>query len=110
MAINPLLPRIVYAVSNAYGTRPGGGDVSEQGGVFRTTDRGKTWVCLNGDLVRSPLTASCIALNPRDPSRIFVGLRGPGGYRARDLTAWKMMRVRFGAAMFREALLPVRSP
>jgi photosystem II stability/assembly factor-like uncharacterized protein len=81
---------------------PGGGSITYEGdGIYRTTDGGRTWKNLG---LRHSATIGRIAIDPKNPKRIFVAATGslfrPGGdkgvYRTTDggLT-WK--RVLSGA-------------
>jgi photosystem II stability/assembly factor-like uncharacterized protein len=78
--INPDNPDEVF-VGNAYER---GGRVfteAEGGGVFRSTDAGMTWQRLDPPLPSRRVWA--LALDPRDPNRIFVGSHSAGVYVAR---------------------------
>jgi photosystem II stability/assembly factor-like uncharacterized protein len=92
VAVNPLFSEVAYAVAFSYDGSWSGGPVGELGGVFRTMDGGKTWLNINGDLMRVPLCPESIALRPDDPSVIYVGLDGPGGYKAVDYEAREYMK------------------
>ncbi|MFC9292592.1 WD40/YVTN/BNR-like repeat-containing protein [Streptomyces sp. NPDC057011] len=83
IAIHPAQPRRMWAVSAG-------------GGVWHTKDGGAGWAPLDDFL--GNLACSCIAMDPADPSTIYVGtgegfsngdaLRGNGVFRTTDLTAW----------------------
>lgn len=62
---------------------PGGGSITYTGtGVYRSTDRGRTWTNLG---LRDSGAVGKIVIDPRDPRRIFVAATGslfnPGGDR-----------------------------
>jgi photosystem II stability/assembly factor-like uncharacterized protein len=72
-------PRIVYAVIQTdrtnilttLGQPPRTNDQPDTGGVFRSSDRGETWVKLN-DLCPRPFYYGQIRLDPRDEQRVYV--------------------------------------
>ena len=52
---------------------------SNDGQLWMTTDGGSTWQLAGAGIVSLPARAiSCIAVNPTDPSDLFVGLSGTG--------------------------------
>lgn len=62
---------------------PGGGSITYEGdGVYKSTNRGRTWQRLG---LRASATISLIAVDPANPRRIFVAATGslfrPGGER-----------------------------
>jgi len=86
LAINPRLPRVIYA---------GGYPVQDHlGGLFRSLDRGETWHWEPG-LLNKHHRITTIAVNPVDGCTIYVGTQGGGAYRGVDETV-------------REALAPDR--
>ena len=72
-------PRIVYAVvstdktdiHNVPGQPPKTNDQPETGGVFRSDDRGETWVKVN-DLCPRPFYFGQIRVDPNDDQRVYV--------------------------------------
>lgn len=65
VAVDPSHPNLVYA---------GGRDPENRPVVYRSIDRGETWQrVMNGLDIRSEVTQ--MLLDPRDPSRIYVGAR-----------------------------------
>jgi photosystem II stability/assembly factor-like uncharacterized protein len=72
-------PRLVYAViqtdrtntRRVAGQPAGTSGVVETGGIFRSRDRGETWVKVN-DLCPRPFYFSKIRLDPNDPLRLYV--------------------------------------
>jgi photosystem II stability/assembly factor-like uncharacterized protein len=72
-------PRVVYAViqsdrtdiRDVPGQPPRAGHVAETGGVFRSTDRGRTWAKLN-DLCPRPFYYGQVRVDPSDPQRVYV--------------------------------------
>jgi photosystem II stability/assembly factor-like uncharacterized protein len=73
-------PRIVYAVVSTDKTNtrtipgqpPKGDDRPETGGVFRSADKGETWLKVN-DLCPRPFYFGQIRLDPNDDQRVYVG-------------------------------------
>ena len=76
--------------------QPGGGSLTYEGdGVYRSTDRGRTWQHAG---LRDSATIGAIAIDPSNPKRVFVAATGslfnPGGdrglYRSTDGgTTWE---------------------
>jgi photosystem II stability/assembly factor-like uncharacterized protein len=72
-------PRLVYAIiqtdrtniRQVAGQPPGLSGVVETGGIFRSTDRGETWIKVN-DLCPRPFYFSKIRIDPADQRRLFV--------------------------------------
>ena len=60
LAISPVDRRVVYAIVE-----------SEQGGLFRSADRGETWEHLT-TLNPRPMYYSRIVLDPKDPNRVYL--------------------------------------
>ena len=81
LAVSRKDPRVVYAVVQTdktvlvretelgQGARPS--DQPDTGGVFRSSDKGETWVKLN-DLCPRPFYYGAIRIDPNDPQRIWV--------------------------------------
>ncbi len=53
-------------------------------GVLKSSDGGKTWRKVNEGL--SHLNISCLAIDPLDPSRLYLGTGGNGAFIGRDWT------------------------
>lgn len=62
--VDPTNPQVIHLTGNS--------------GYVRSTDGGATWLAL------LPGLASDLALNPTDPSRVYVGRHGDGVYRSLD--------------------------
>jgi photosystem II stability/assembly factor-like uncharacterized protein len=81
LAVSRKDPRIIYAVvqtdktilvrETELGQGARANDQPETGGVFRSADRGETWVKLN-DLCPRPFYFSKISIDPGDDQRIYV--------------------------------------
>lgn len=60
--------------------------VSAIGGVFRSTDYGRTWSVIPG----SPINCYGIAVDPQNPDKIYVSVFGAGTYSSADGgTSWR---------------------
>ena len=69
VAVHPVVPSVVYAVS-------------PYGGVFKTIDGAESWREINRGLPRR--SASAIALDPQDANVAYVGLYSNGIYKTMD--------------------------
>ena len=86
IAIAPSDPNIIYAGSGEGLQRP---DLSTGDGIYKSTDAGKTWTHLG---LRDGQQIPMIAVDPRDPNRLFVAVLGHpygpnaerGVFRSRD--------------------------
>jgi photosystem II stability/assembly factor-like uncharacterized protein len=86
LAVAPSDPNVVYAGSGEGLRRP---DLSTGDGVYKSSDAGATWTHLG---LRDAQQISKIAIDPRDPSTLFVAADGHpfgpneerGLYRSRD--------------------------
>ncbi len=76
MAIDPSDESIVYAACTSGPEPPEGRDPSKGaiGGLYKSTNGGKSWVQKNSGLPNA--SVNCIALDPGDPSHLFVGSNG----------------------------------
>ena len=70
IAVAPSDPSIIYVGSGEGLQRP---DLSTGDGIYKTTDGGKTWRHLG---LRNGQQIPQIAVDPRDPSRLFVAVLG----------------------------------
>ncbi len=70
IAIAPSDPNIIYVGSGEGLQRP---DLSVGDGIYKSTDAGKTWTHLG---LRNGQQIPQIAVDPRDPSRLFVAVLG----------------------------------
>ncbi|MGH9476345.1 MAG: WD40/YVTN/BNR-like repeat-containing protein [Terriglobales bacterium] len=70
IAIAPSDPNVIYVGTGAGIIRP---DLSTGGGVYKSTDAGKTWTHLGLD--DTEMIAN-IAVDPHDPNRVFVAALG----------------------------------
>jgi photosystem II stability/assembly factor-like uncharacterized protein len=70
IAIAPSDPNVIYAGSGEGLQRP---DLSVGDGIYKSTDAGKTWTHLG---LRNGQQIPQIAINPRDPNRLFVAVLG----------------------------------
>ena len=70
LAVSPSNPDLVYAGSGEGLQRP---DLSVGDGVYKSTDAGKTWKHLG---LRDGQQIPQIAVDPRDPERLFVAVLG----------------------------------
>jgi photosystem II stability/assembly factor-like uncharacterized protein len=64
-------PNIVYVASGEGLQRP---DLSTGDGVYKSTDAGQTWTHLDG--LRDGQQMGQIAIDPKDPNRVFVAVTG----------------------------------
>jgi photosystem II stability/assembly factor-like uncharacterized protein len=78
LAVSPKNPRLVYAViqtdrttSTTAGQLARTSNEIDSGGVFRSDDRGETWIKLN-DLCPRPFYYGQIRIDPGDDKRIYV--------------------------------------
>ena len=70
IAVAPSNPDIIYVGSGEGMQRP---DLSTGDGIYKSTDGGKTWVHLG---LRDGQQITQIAVDPRDPNRLFVAVLG----------------------------------
>jgi photosystem II stability/assembly factor-like uncharacterized protein len=70
IAIAPSDPNIIYVGSGEGLQRP---DLSTGDGIYKSTDAGKTWTHLG---LRDGQQIPQIAIDPRDPNRLFVAVLG----------------------------------
>jgi photosystem II stability/assembly factor-like uncharacterized protein len=70
IAVAPSDPNIVYVGSGEGLHRP---DLSVGDGIYKSTDSGKTWTHLG---LRDGQQISQMAVDPRDPNRLFVAVAG----------------------------------
>jgi len=70
IAIAPSDPNVIYAGSGEGLQRP---DLSTGDGIYKSTDAGKTWMHLG---LRDGQQIPMIAVDPRDPNRLFVAVLG----------------------------------
>ena len=86
IAVAPSDPNIIYVGSGAGIIRP---DLSIGDGMYKSTDAGRTWTHLG---LRESQMIAAIAVDPRDPNRLFVAVLGHpygpnperGVFRSRD--------------------------
>ena len=71
LAIHPTNPNIVYAGSGEANNRQ---TSSFGGGMYKTTDGGKTWL-LQG--LRETQSISRVVINPRTPETVYAAVAGP---------------------------------
>jgi len=78
IAVSPANPRIIYAgtADHPYHDDP----IAE--GILKSSDGGKTWQHENTGL--SHLNISCLSINPHNPSIIYIGTGGNGGFIGQD--------------------------
>ncbi len=70
IVVSPSDPQIVYVGSGEGLHRP---DLSVGDGIYKSTDGGKTWTHLG---LRDGQQISQMAIDPRDPNRLFVAVAG----------------------------------
>src|SRR5881275_682896 len=70
LAIAPSDPKIIYVGSGEGLRRP---DLSTGDGIYKSTDAGQTWQHLG---LRDGQQIGSIAVDPRDPNRVFVAVLG----------------------------------
>jgi photosystem II stability/assembly factor-like uncharacterized protein len=70
VAVSPSDPNIIYVASGEGLHRP---DLSTGDGIYKSTDAGKTWTHLD---LRDGQQIPQIAVDPRDPNRLFVAVLG----------------------------------
>ncbi|HEV2488838.1 MAG TPA: hypothetical protein VGT03_03445 [Candidatus Acidoferrales bacterium] len=70
IAVAPSDPNIVYVTSGEGLQRP---DLSTGDGIYKSSDTGKTWIHLG---LRNGQQIPQIAIDPRDPNRLFVAVLG----------------------------------
>jgi len=70
IAVAPSNPSVIYVASGEGLHRP---DLSVGNGIYKSTDAGKTWMHLG---LRDGLQIPALAIDPRDPNRIFAAVLG----------------------------------
>src|SRR5512141_966459 len=70
IAVAPSDPNVIYVGSGAGIIRP---DLATGDGMYKSTDAGKTWTHLG---LRDSQMISYIDVDPRNPNRLFVAVRG----------------------------------
>jgi len=70
IAVAPSDPNIIYVASGEGLHRP---DLSVGNGIYKSTDAGKSWTHLG---LRDGLQIPAIAIDPRDPNRVFAAVLG----------------------------------
>jgi photosystem II stability/assembly factor-like uncharacterized protein len=113
IAVDPLNPLVLYAgaqYGGLYTSTNGGavwhrlvGDLSgleivsmavgggmvyaatEEEGLFKSTDGGITWVDANGDLPQGVRTVEGLAVDPVDPTTLYLSAQEPGAYDTYDV-------------------------
>ncbi len=70
IAVAPSDPNIIYVASGEGLHRP---DLSVGNGIYKSTDAGKSWTHLG---LRDGLQIPALAIDPRDPNRIFAAVLG----------------------------------
>ena len=70
IAVAPSNPNIIYVASGEGLHRP---DLSVGNGIYKSTDAGKSWTHLG---LRDGLQIPALAIDPRDPNRIFAAVLG----------------------------------
>ncbi len=81
VAVSPISSDIVYAATNDHPYH----DNCVAEGVLKSSDGGKTWRKVNAGL--SHWNVSCIAINPHDPSQLYIGTGGNSAFAGTDLGA-----------------------
>ncbi|HET7439464.1 MAG TPA: hypothetical protein VFJ56_08175, partial [Nitrospira sp.] len=71
IVIHPTNPSIIY--------------IGGPGGVWKSTDSGKTWQAINRGLVT--LNIRALAMAPQDAQTLYAGTNGSGLYRSTDAGA-----------------------
>ncbi|MGA7110366.1 MAG: glycoside hydrolase [Terracidiphilus sp.] len=71
IAVSLSNPNIVFVASGEGLQRP---DLSTGDGIYKSTDAGKTWTHLDG--LRDGQQIGALAIDPRDPNRLFVAVEG----------------------------------
>ncbi|MGA9425965.1 MAG: glycoside hydrolase, partial [Terracidiphilus sp.] len=71
IAVSASNPDVIYVGSGEGLQRP---DLSTGDGVYKSTDAGKTWTHL--DALRDGQQIGQVAIDPRDPNRVFVAVEG----------------------------------
>ena len=81
VAINPTDPKTVYVGTTDHPYHDG----CRAPGIFESTDGGSTWRSVNGDVPNTNI--SCILVDPRQPSRLWIGTGGNGCFVTDDIAA-----------------------
>lgn len=76
--LNPKNHDIVYIVSDGVKDASAGRD---KRGIIRSLDGGKNWECVGNKITPALI---CVAIDPYDPSIIYVGTRGSGAWKGID--------------------------
>ncbi len=88
VAISPANNNIIYAATTDY---PYHDDCVAEG-VLKSSDGGKTWRKVNTGL--SHWNVSCIAINPHDPSQLYIGVAGNSAFVGIDRQVKELLKSR----------------
>ena len=89
LEFDPRNPDVVYAClwEERQGPWENGAWAGTNGGIFKSTDGGRTWKPLTNGLPRDGVVQADVAVAPNDPSRVYATVadpRGVGIYRSDD--------------------------
>jgi len=78
VTVSPTNPNVIYLGTTDHPYH----DANASLGVLKSTDGGKTWQAENAGLANTHI--SCIAVDPREPWRLYVGTGGNGPFVGED--------------------------
>jgi photosystem II stability/assembly factor-like uncharacterized protein len=80
----PSDPRIVYAGMRQDRNSVNSNRITRSFGLFKSTDGGESWFESNGDLPLRARNINCVAIDPENPNRVFIGTLTMGLFLSND--------------------------
>ncbi|MBI3914647.1 MAG: DUF1080 domain-containing protein [Chloroflexi bacterium] len=84
IAFAPSQPSIVYAASGIQSMTIQNARETKGGGVFKSTNGGRSWLPVNQGLEPVRLNMLALAVHPRDPNIVYVGTLDGGVFKTTD--------------------------
>ncbi len=82
LVIDPLRPTTIFAAGGSSAPGGHGPEGFMSGGIFKSTDGGRTWRSINHALTKGAVQA--LALHPRDSNTIYAGISSGGVFKSTD--------------------------